>query len=357
MIIFLVISIIALLFILLFKENNIGLKMAMTVIFVFLSLRYNYGNDYRGYAEMFFDINSNFDDLINNSSRIEIGWILLNRLFNPLGFYSMIIFLAAFNCIVLYKFIVRFVSDKYYCLAIFLYLFDSNHMLVQLSAMRQTLAIILFILALGYIVDAKYIKALFLLLSCSLFHTSSLLLLPLIIILLIGKFNMKLIYIYIIEALFIVLFVFGELLKPNFGILVSVLFNEQYTTYLDFDMDSKASVVNMVIYSALIFVLLFYYNDLSGEYKIFTKLLVLGFFFMPIGFIIPVSSRLALYLFPISIIVYPKYLEIINSLIVKSIFSTGIVFVIIVRLITFFSSETYGPYYHEYSTIFGLLNY
>jgi hypothetical protein len=324
----------------------------MFLIFIFLSLRYGYGNDYIGYIDIFTNINDDFKTILSDPGRIEIGWILLNRLFYAPGFNVMIAFLALVNCITYYRFIARFVEKKYYWFAVFIYLLNSNLFLIQLSAMRQTLAIILFINAMIYIYDKKYIIVFILMFACYFFHTSSLLLFPLVLIVLFSNFNVKIIHIIIIEILFITLFVYGEALRPNFNFIVTLFFNEQYDFYLNSDVETKANFVNIVAYSLLIFVLLLYYNNLNWGFKIFTKLLLLGVFFLPLGFIIPISSRLAFYLLPLSIVIYPKYIDVINSRLIRNMFILGIILIILVRMVSFFNSDTYGEYYMEYSTIF-----
>lgn len=355
MIIFLVLSTIVLIILRILQNDNTGLKISMFLIFIFLSLRYGYGNDYMGYIDIFASINDDFKTILSDPGRLEIGWIMLNRLFYAPGFNVMIVFLALVNCITYYRFIAKFVENKYYWFAVFIYLLNSNLFLIQLSAMRQTVAIIIFINAVIYIYNKKYIIAFILMCTCYLFHTSSLLLIPLVLIVLFSNFNVKIIHIIIIEILFITLFMSGEALRPNFDFIVTLFFNEQYDFYLNSDVESKANFVNIVAYSLLIFVLLLNYNTLDWGFKIFTKLLILGVFFLPLGFIIPISSRLALYLLPLSIVIYPKYMDVIESRLIRNLFIVGIMLIILVRLISFFNSDTYGEYYMEYSTIFSSL--
>lgn len=355
MIIFFIFGLVALFFSRTFERGNIGLKLSMFTIFLFLGLRYDYGNDYMGYFEMFNDINENFNDYITDPGRLEIGWILLNRLFSHFGFHTLILFLSVVNSIILYKFIVKFVEQKYYWLAIFLYMFDSNFMLVQLSAMRQTVAILMFILAISYLIDKKYLNSLLILVFSVFFHTSSLLLLPIVFILYITSIKMNMFYIVAIELLFVYIFIFGESLEPHFRTIATLFFDEQYGIYLNDDIETKANFINIFTYSALVFLMLFYYNLYTLENKFFVRLLVLGMFFLPLGFILPISGRLALYLLPMSIVVYPNLLSTIDSFFMKKVFLYTIVLVTFVRLITFFNSETYGSFYNSYSTIFSLL--
>ena len=56
-----------------------GLKSSLFIIFIFLALRYDFGNDYMGYFEYFKDINSNENLNLITVKGTEIGWVYLNR--------------------------------------------------------------------------------------------------------------------------------------------------------------------------------------------------------------------------------------------------------------------------------------
>ena len=136
--------------------------------------------------------------------------------------------------------------------------------------------------------------------------------------------------------------------------IVLFLFKGQYSMYLNNEI-SKFSLINMVIYSSLIFFILWFYNKFNSDYQLFIKIFMIGVFFLPIGFILPLSSRLALYLLPLSIIIYPKLLELIKITLIKQLFIIAVIAVFSMRLITFFFSETYSPHYFNYTTIFKTL--
>jgi len=105
-----------------------GLKISFFTIFLFLSLRYNFGNDYMGYLNSFLETNSyNTFNLSSISYKgYEIGWVLLTRLFGPIGFFAMTAILAALTCIVFYRFIRKYVPPQYYWISIFLYVFSPS---------------------------------------------------------------------------------------------------------------------------------------------------------------------------------------------------------------------------------------
>lgn len=333
------------------KRDNWGLLASFLLIFFFLALRYNYGNDYTGYHKLFYDIHSNFSSYFTGDYKIEKGWVILNIIFFPFGFYSMIFFLATVNSLVYYKLIVRFVEKQYYWFAVLIYYFNTNIMLIQLSAMRQNVAIILFICSLDYIIRKKYVKSFLLVVLSIFFHSSSLLLIPIIIIIILLNFRVRLIHILLIEMLFISLFIFGSVFKSQFAIIVSLLFSNQYAQYDNIEFSSP-SLINGFVYFSIIFIILKYYNDFTKDYKFFIKLFIVGVLIIPVGYIIPLSGRLAFSLFPLSIIIYPKFISLIKSKLLKNMFVICVISVFLVRLVTFFYSETYGPYYSNYLSIF-----
>jgi len=334
-------------------KAKLGLFVSFILIFLFLALRYNYGNDYPGYLDQFNRINiHNFQSLIPYR---DLGWLTLIILFKPLGFFSMVIFLAFVNCVIYYRLIVRYVDRSYYWLALLIYFFDSNFLLIHLSAMRQSLSIAIFLISLQYILQKKYlVSAALILLSLS-FHASALLLFPVIFIsILTYKVRLGRINIGILLASFVLLFIFGYLFKPMLLDLVKSVFGYKYLVYLKLS-GSKPPVVNIISYLGLLFVILFYYNRLDNEYKFLANLLVIGFFIIPISYVIPLSIRLAYYFLPISILMYPHLLVVIKPILTKQIFVLAIIVIIFVRLITFVKSPTYGPYYTRYKTIFSTI--
>lgn len=333
-------------------KGNIGLILSFFFIFLFVGFRYNFGNDYTAYQKLFLDINLNFDSYLNDQNTIEVGWVLLNRIFAPLGFYTMILFLAVLNSIVYYSFIVKYVEKKYFIFAVFIYYFNSYFLLVQLSAMRQSLAISLFLLSIDYILKKKYIISLLIITFAYLFHSSVLLLLPILLFAILANFRIRLIHIFIIEMFFVSLYVLGDLLKPQLTFVVSLLFNEQYSAYLKDDTLSKPGFINTITYSSLIFLLLYNYNNFNEKFKIFIKIFIVGIFLLPIGFVLPMSSRLSLYLLPLSIVIYPKLFDTIKLRSIKFTFVFCVILIITLRLFTFFYSDTYQPYYSNYKTIF-----
>ena len=109
-----IINILAVIFIYISKYKNLRYcyEIAIIILIVFYGIRYNYGNDYGAYSLMFQEINSyqSFHDAFH-SMNIEKGWIILNRLFAPLGFYTLVFCLTVFQFGVPYFFFKKYVKN------------------------------------------------------------------------------------------------------------------------------------------------------------------------------------------------------------------------------------------------------
>lgn len=239
------------------KHFKHGLKLSLFTVFLFLALRYDFGNDYMGYLENFLDVNrySIWDVTLYKIKGNELGWVYLNRLFGPFGFFAMQAFLAGFTCIVIYKFITKYVPHKYYWFAVFLYVFQPYNMLVLSSAMRQQVAGIFFLIAFNLIVEKKWILYLITIAIASLFHSSAMFFFPFI---LLAYSNRKISYlqVLIIFLLFVLPMVFMQEIFGTLEFLVLKYFDfyEGYTKDTDFSINvGLGFVLNILIYLVIIY--------------------------------------------------------------------------------------------------------
>jgi hypothetical protein len=344
-------GIISITFAYLSKYKNIkwGLKASFALIFIFLAIRYYFGNDYHSYLEMFTEINK-YDSVnyFDKTLYAEPGWILLCRLFKPVGFYVMVAVLSLINCIVYYFFIKKNIPVQYYWLAIFLYIFSPGFMLIHLSAMRQSLSISIFLVSLNYLFKKDLIRYLLCITVASFIHTSALILFP---IFLIGLFNWKINRITgaILISVFIALFVFGESIIPNINQFISNYF-ERYEAY------QGGSIVGTgigVLYLSVLFCLTVCYERFQNkENEIAFKIAIISFMFIPLSLVLQLIGRVGMYFAPATIIVYPLIVLSFKKPIYKTIFVSILLFMTLYEFFQFFSSETFKGAYGTYHTIF-----
>ena len=97
-----------------YKNAEYGLLFSFVLIFIFSAIRYNFGNDYQSYLEIFNEINSNINLSILGYSRYEFGWVILNIIFNKISFEGLIIFISLINCLFYFYLIKKYVSTSFY---------------------------------------------------------------------------------------------------------------------------------------------------------------------------------------------------------------------------------------------------
>ena len=310
------------------KKLRFCLQISFFVIFLFLALRYNYGNDYKAYFEMFYDISQlsldfetikniwtnsilanmflpGSDDLQVHVLSTEPGWLMLCILFRPFGFFAMVACLALFNCMVYYTFIKKYVPPDYYWFAVFLYVFSPNLMLVQMVVMRQSVAIAIFLISIQYILKKDFLRYALLILVATLFHTTALILLPLY---LLGVCNFKInTFVAIgIISLFVCLFLLTSPLSQVANVLVSS-YAPKYEVYQGTS-STVSTGLGVILNILLLIMLLLFIKYQDAELALLFKISILEIFVIPLAMVVMMFSRIGFYFLPVIMAVYPSAL-------------------------------------------------
>lgn len=332
-----------------YKHAQWGLKASFILIFLFLALRYNFGNDYEAYLTSFIGYSqNNLNDLYFYMLINEPGWILLNWLFRTLGFFAMTAVLALFSCVVYYRFITKYVPVKYYWLAIFLYIFYPGFMLIHSSAMRQSIAIMLFVFSMDYLYKKDAIRYFLCIVLASLFHYTAIILLP---VYLFVFFNRKIRVVYgsALVLIYVSFFIFGNSFLFYLKILVSN-FSDKYEYY------QNSGVVNtglsLFYYSAMFILVLCFERKQNRELALVFKIAIVSFMVIPLALIVEMTGRIGMYFAPALIIAYPIIVMNLKQPISKIIISTMLLIITVFQFFQFFYSETYHNYFGNYQTIF-----
>lgn len=341
------------------KTNRHGLKFSLFTIFLFLALRYNFGNDYMHYLDMFYQINrfENINALSVTIKGNEFGWFYLNRIFKPLGFFAMTAVLAAFNCYVIYRFIKKYVPAKYYWFAVFLYTFQVSQMLVLSSAMRQAVAVSFFILAIDYIIQKKPFKYIILIFIATLFHTSAAVLFPLIIISYIN-WKIKFVHIILVFVVFLIPIYFLPDITAYVNVFVSQYF-DTYTYYLENASGTSISeiglgfILNISIYFVIVYNSQF---EIDLEKNIFLKIAIISFILIPLGFSLQLIGRINFYFMPVLLIVFPLIFSKMKKT-YKMIYIGIVVLFTFYNFYLFFNEGVYKIPFKTYQTIFSAPNW
>ncbi|MCD4811369.1 EpsG family protein [bacterium] len=359
-----------------FEKMRFCLNISFFIIFLFLALRYNYGNDYGRYLYSFDQINQKgiyaftdtvFDTFVLNiildynlesqtqfiDVGVEPGWVALCLLFKPFGFFAMVAFLALFHCIVYYWFIKKYVPSCYYWLAVFFYIFHTNLMLQLLQSLRQSIAISIFLISIDYIYKRKFFTYAGLIFFAWLFHASAILMLPLY---MLGVFRSKTNFKMImgIMLLFVILFLFHVSMHRAINVFIS----EYATKYLVHQESSIANTgLGIAYYVIVMFLILICDRYQNYKVSLVNKIAILTILIIPFSFAIMMVGRVGLYFLPCLMVAYPNMLIQIRRTFPKDLYF--IKYVILIALISmniffftqFFQHDLYIDEYSKYQTI------
>jgi hypothetical protein len=260
----------------------------------------------------------------------------------------MIAVLALLNCIVYYRLLRKYVPPKLYWLGVCLYVFTPQFMLINVSAMRQSMAIMLFVYSIEYIQERKPIRYILCVGLASLFHITAIVLLPMY---LLGsrKWVPKIAMQIGTVTIFLALILFGELVSPFVKEFISSYF-PKYQVYQD---AGTASTGLGFAYSFATLVLFLYIKPSpSRGSALLVRLGAVWCMLAPITLIVSLLARIGMYLAPASLVAYPVVFKSIREPMDRTIFLAGLCVFTIYLYLQFFSSDVWSVGYGTYQTIF-----
>jgi len=266
----------------------------------------------------------------------------------------MVAVLAAFNSIVLYRFIKKYVPLKYYWVAIFIYAFQPYTMLVLSSAMRQAVAVSFFLIAIDFIVQKKAVKYILTILFATLFHTSAVFLFPFIFLAYIN-WRLKLKYIIIIVLLFMVPIIYVNELVEYINLFTN-LYLGFYSGYLE-KSEVNTTVGLGFFLNVFIYLIVIYkaqHEEGFGNNILF-KIATISLLMIPLSFGVQLIGRLNFYLLPVMMAVFPLTFEKFKSNHIRLVFMAIIILFTLYNFFIFFQSEVWKDNFGIYHTIFSKL--
>jgi transmembrane protein EpsG len=338
-----------------YKGKKNGLLISFTLIFIFLAIRYDFGNDYLNYLTLFDSVNrlNDFMDIFQVQLYGEIGWIILCRLFRQLGFFTLIAFLAFFNCAVYYSFIKKYVVPKYYWLAVFIYIFNSSFLLVHSTAMRQSVAISIFIIAIQFALKNRVLLFVLLVILASFFHSSAIILLP---IYLVVNWEWKFNFVEVSAIIlsFIILIFSMEYLPHFINNIVGKYFTIYYR-YLELSGVEIKSGLGIIFEMFLFLFLLIYSKFQHREITPIVKIYLISFYFIPLSMLSSMLSRSGMYFTPAAIVVFPMSFYLVKDVGIRRIIMSAFILYILYTFYVFYNSAVWKDSFQVYKTIFSLL--
>lgn len=313
---------------------------SFSILFLFMSLRYDYGNDYLGYMSIHELINAGLpawgtDDKL---------FYQINKLFP--NFFIFISIISLFYLIVIWRLIRTNLSINQQWISILILLINPYLFLIHLSSLRQTLAICFFVIAINFAIKRKIILYMLFIFIANGMHASAILLLPFYFIINDKKFSTKHLLITI-GILLVMLF------TPVFDFTTNKLLEylpKHYENY--YEQELQNSILSTLISVIFVVFIAFNLSKLKGNEVIFGKLSLIASIISVLAFKVSMISRIGMYFDLFLIITIPQILNKIPNKSYRMIILTILMLIYIMRYYSFFSNPMWESYWH-YKTILG----
>ena len=340
-----------------------GLEIAFIILMLFLSIRYGFGNDYEGYLNSFKEFTSysfgltEFEKWASLQDRGEYGFVILNKLFQPVGFFGFIIFLSFISLYALYRLIKTYVPINWYWFAVFILAFNPSFLIVGIAgAIRQWIAVTIFIFIFDFIKKKKIVAAILAMVIASTIHKSALAIIPFCLIPLLGvnKFStLK----SIILCLFIVLW-FIVIPRVGYNLFLPLFQSdsmEYYTGYMAQDTGFSIFGISSLFVIGLPFLCFSLIKRMNYDMRLMCLIMMCSVIFIPMVSVNVMIGRLAWYFSIFSIIVYPYTMELLMYKKQKAmvwIAVSGLVVYYVYLFITHFYDPVWYDTSYHFHTIF-----
>ena len=326
------------------------------LLFIIAAIRYEYGNDYIHYFKQY--------QLIRSGEKSPYGIEHLYTILNKISpnFFWVICFTTFIFIFVHYVFVRDNVPDNIAWVSVMIYVLNPYIYLVNLSSIRQSVALSLFIIAIGYSIKRRFIPYLLCILIGTLFHQSAIALLPIYFIANDRKISNKFL-------LFVVIVIFALLFSQNliFSILELILPLFNNLNYVYYANEGSTNSLRATLLSSvyLIYVLV-NVGKMEGKALVYSKLYLISCILVVLSYKLSMLTRLQMYFDTFSIVSLPliwissksftyserrwgKVIRIINLYALP-----GLIMVIyLLRYYSFFTNPLWEPFF-TYDTICGV---
>lgn len=342
-------------------KNKYVQRMAFVVLFAFAALRYMYGNDYLNYYLWFRHIhNGGYSQF-----KTEILYNALNR-WLP-SFQVLIVLTSLLLIWVVYRLISKNLPTQYAWIGVFIFVVNPVLFLMNLSAIRQSIAACIFVIAVDFAYRKKYLWYLVLVVIATLFHKTAILLLPLCLV--INAKPVKPWVCWTIVGSTLVLLMFSQ---PLFDVALAVaewFGDKNYVYWLGQEM--KNSLRATLLTSVYFFYVLYNLPKLSGKALVFAKLYLISPWLGVLAKEIAMLTRMQIYFDLFAVVALPMIFMHVRSkgnvrinrrnvlitygdCINKYVMPVLVIAIYLLRYYSFFTNELWEPFF-TYQSIFKLL--
>ena len=320
--------------------------------FILLSLfaifRYNYGNDYNSYMKSY-EIIKDGGVVFDN----EILYTLLNKI-TP-SFYLLIAITSLFFLFVIYRLVNKQLLGLYQGLAVVIFLINPYLFLLNLSSIRQCIAMCIFIIASKYLQERNFFKYVLLIILASAFHLSAFVLILLYFF--VNDKEMNKLQTVLLVGGMVFLLIEGTVITRLIETGLSVFDNTDYLYhYSQGNTNSLRATLLTGVYFVYVAINLVH---LKGYKLICGKLYLIGLFIGMLAIHFAMITRIQMYFDIFSIITIPSIIEYhINNpgkrwlrIINICVFPALILTIYAARYYSFFSNPLWETFFN-YHTIF-----
>ncbi len=267
------------------------------VLFMFSAFRYMYGNDYASYMGWHTYMKAG-----GNSPYDEFLFTLLNRIFP--NFYLLVAVTSLAYIYVIYRLIKDTLPIDYYWIGVLIFVINPYLFLMNLSSIRQCLAMLMFIIAVRFAIKRKPLPFLLFIGLAVLFHKSAVFLLPVYFVCGSKSFKRR-------WTVVILICLFAVLSLDNFQTFISniiSLFNDKDYNY--FAQQSMQNSLRATLLTGLFFIyVLLNLPKMEGKALVYSKLYLIGTILGVLAMKMSMLTRFQMYFDIFSIVAIPLILE------------------------------------------------
>lgn len=275
-------------------------KLSFIILFAFAALRYNYGSDYVSYFRKYCSIKSGHA----SPYKMEYIFTLLNRI-SP-SYYVLIAITSAVFVYAIYRLITKNLDENLVWFGLFILLVNPYLYLMNLSAIRQCMAMVLLIAAVPFANKRKAAPYFFLIVLSVMCHKSAIIMLPLYFIL--NDRQIKKSELVIWTAVILVLISFGGIVGKLLDYVVRIFDDSNYVEYFS---SGKTNSLRSVLLSSIFYVyVIINIRKLSGVNLAYAKLYLIGISLSLVAYRASMLTRPEMYFDIFSVVVLPNMLKI-----------------------------------------------
>lgn len=341
------------------KRKNM-ISIAFIILFVFAALRYGYGNDYFSYLKWYQYIQQGGQSPYDE----EILFTLLNEVMP--SFQMLVVFTSAVFIGTSCYLIRNTLDNSYACIGLLIFVINPYLFLMNLSALRQSMAIACFLIATRRGIAKKPIGFLAWILIGCLFHKSAIILLPTYFLMKEQKINWKHILALVIAVLVVVGFVdLGQIINQ-----FADMFND--ANYLSHANNGISNSLRATLLTGIGFLYIaMNLPKLHGSDQVYAKLYLISLIFGIFAYQVSMLTRIQMYFDIFAVVSLPRlvqinledgaakysaddWLEGVKQIFQKYILPFLVFLVYVLRYYSFFTNSAWSAFF-EYYTIFSVL--